>query len=70
MSPEQDGYVPAIARQLRPYILQMIVSHVLHAEDIDVRKLWDAFADVGVEAEGELFTFLLSLRQMDYFGAF
>lgn len=56
-----DVYIPAVIRQLRPYILQVIISHVLHAEDVDVGVLWDAFSDVGVEAEGEFFALFLGL---------
>lgn len=41
---------PAI-RQLRPDILEVCISHVVHAEDVDVGVFGDAFLDVGVEAE-------------------
>ena len=62
--------IPAIIRQLRAYILEVIIPHVLHAEYVDVGVLWDAFSDVGVEAEREFFAFFLSLGQVHYFGTF
>ena len=67
---KEDIVIPAIVRQLRPYILEVVVSHVLHAKDIDVGVMWDAFSDVGVEAEGEFFAFLWGFGQVDYLGAF
>lgn len=67
---KQDIDVPAIIRQLRPYIFEVVISHVLHAEDVDVGVLWDAFSDVCVEPEGEFFAFLLGFGQVDYLGAF
>lgn len=42
--------IPAIPCQIRPHVFQVIVPHVLDAEDVDVGELWNAFLDVGVEA--------------------
>lgn len=47
----------------------MVVAHVVDAEDVEVGVLRDAFLDVGVKAERELFAFLLGLGCVNDFGA-
>lgn len=61
--------IPAIPCQICPHIFQVIVPHVLDAEDIDVGELWDAFLDVGVEAQGQFLTLFLRFREVDNFRA-
>lgn len=41
----------------------------MHAEDVDVEVFGDAFLDVGVEPDGELFAFLGGLGHVHHFGA-
>ena len=38
----------------------------MHAEDVEVGVLLDAFLDVGVEAEGKFFAFLLGFGGVHY----
>ena len=47
----ERGWSPAIA-QLCPNIFEVIVSHIVDGEDVDVAVFGDAFLDVGVEFEG------------------
>lgn len=47
----------------------MVVAHIVDAEDVEVGVLRDAFLDVGVEAERQLFAFLLGLGGVHNFGA-
>jgi len=44
-------HIPAVS-QMGSYILQVVVAHVVDAEDVEVGILRDAFLDVGVKAEG------------------
>lgn len=59
---------PAI-RQVRPHVLEKGVAHVIDAEDIDVRVLWDCFADVRVQPQTELFPFFGGFGEVDDFCA-
>lgn len=61
--------IPAIPCQIRSYVLQVIVPHVLDAEDVDVGELWNAFLDVGVEAQGQFLALFLRLCEVHYFCA-
>ena len=70
MEPRHRSTLPAVIRQLRPYVLEVVIPHVLYAEDVEVGVLRDAFADVGVEAEGEFFALFLGFCQVDDLGAF
>lgn len=54
---------------MRPDVFEVGVAHVVDAEDVDVGVLGDAFLDVGVELECELFALLGGLRHMHHFGA-
>lgn len=63
-----EGKVPTIG-QLTAHVFEVVVAHVVHAEDVEVGVLLDAFLDVGVEAQSEFFIFLLRLGGVDDFGA-
>ena len=63
-----ESKVPAI-RQLTAHVFEVVVAHVVHAEDVEVGVLLDAFLDVGVETQSEFFVFFLRLRGVDDFGA-
>lgn len=62
-------FLPAIVRQLRPHVLEVVVPHVVDAEDVDVGVLRDAIADVGVEPEGQFFALFLRFGEVHDFGA-
>ncbi len=48
----RDGeHIPAVS-QMGSHILQVVVAHVVNAEDVEVGVLRDAFLDVGIKAEG------------------
>lgn len=67
MASTTSVYAPAIACQLRPHPLQVMVPHILDAEEVNVRVQRDAFADVGVEAESQFFALFLCFREVDDF---
>lgn len=60
--------IPAVS-QMGSHILQVVVPHVVDAEDVEVGVLRDAFLDVGIKAERQLFAFLLGLGGVHNFGA-
>lgn len=51
------------------HVFEVVVAHVVHAEDVEVGVLVDAFLDVGVEPQSKLFIFLLRLGGMHDFCA-
>ena len=54
---------------MRPDIFEIGITHVVHAEDVDVWVFGDAFLDVGVEFEGEFFALFGGLGHVHHFGA-
>ena len=51
-------------------IFKVIVAHVVDREDVDVAVFGDAFLDVGVEFEGQLFAFFGRFGEVHDFCAF
>lgn len=60
--------LPAVSK-LRSNILEIGVPHVVHAEDVDVRVLGNAFLDRSVKSQREIFALLRRLGEVDDFGA-
>ena len=63
----EEGELPAIW-ELGPHVFQVGVSHVVHAEDVDVGVFGNAFLDVGVEFQGELFALFGGFGEVHDFG--
>ena len=59
---------PAIS-QFTPHVLEVCISHIVYIEDENIRVLLDADADIGVEAEGKVFTLFGYFGEVNYFGA-
>ena len=53
---------------MRPAVFEISVAHVVDAEDVDVGVFGDAFLDVGVKFDGELFAFLGGFGSVHHFG--
>ena len=62
------GASPAV-REFSSDVLEVVVAHILHAEDVKVRVLVDAFLNVGVDTQRQLFALFLCFGGVDYFCA-
>ena len=51
-------------------ILEVCIAHIVDAEDVDVGVEGNTFLDVGVQAEGQFFPFLLGFGEVYNFCTF